>query len=572
MYVESKMRQNPEVQDLFAPENAFQFKVLKRAGMMELYGEVERRLDKYEMAGHIIQLWEISQRNNFTYRPIRMISRSKSKTVDDYCNDDTIMRVFVQDMGVAQKDEGVKEEISSGPSEEKEGDETAPEKKEGGDPPKKKVGLDQLVFLRRYVPGTMELPYVGAKVVTTQDLLFTLAQAAAKASGMDEEAKLALYDMVKPGTCKRLNLEDTLEKGKIRTGDVIAVQIVAPEGAALKLPDVPAMLNYLENRTSVMFRTLAEPTKDVARVELLRTDKYPEITEKLGQAVGVDAKHIRLTGYNETQETPKKKAYKQADGYTLERMLAYKYNGEEGRSDVLLYEVLDDTLEHIESQRQLKVSLFSYETNSLSDTYELPVPKDGTVGDLIGRAMSLHPPQGSGVYRVLETSGHMIEKVYKPTDSIGFITDSAHLRIEEVPAFEVKAMNEKEEHALVSVVFYELGYQRYSYGSPVFYGDPLLVPIKKGKALKSFKRVLEKYLHLEDGEIENYTFATVSGGQRVRPIADFDIIDITKPVGLSASLTSNAKKMKEAATTTATATHTATSQTARKDRGITIKN
>ncbi|KAK1296176.1 Ubiquitin carboxyl-terminal hydrolase 12 [Acorus calamus] len=268
-----------------------------------------------------------------------------------------------------------------------------------------------LFFLNgfRYV-GRLFVKHVGKPT----DILTKLNEMA----GFPSNEEIELYEEIKfepTVMCEHIDKKATFRASQLEDGDIICYQ-KSPSGDMVLqycYPDVPSLLEYVNNRQVVHFRSLEKPKEDNFCLELSKLHTYDDVVEKVAHQLGLDdASKIRLTSHNCYSQQPKRQPIKYRGVDHLSDMLV-NYNQ---TSDILYYEVLDIPLPELQGLKTLKVA-FHHATKDEVVIHSIRLPKNSTVGDVIidlkTKVELSHP---NAELRLLEVFYH---KIYKQVQNFG---------------------------------------------------------------------------------------------------------------------------------------------------------
>lgn len=164
---------------------------------------------------------------------------------------------------------------------------------------------------------------------------------------------------------------------------------------------------------------------------------YDQLASRVGEYLKEDPTHIRFWTCNATTGNPKasvKRGISQSVATILNPPYS-TYSNNNQRPDALFFEVLDISLSELDTKKPLKVSWLS-EGQSKIDVYDLLVPKNGAVEDLIQalvKKAQLEEESKAGQIRIYEVHSSKIHKDLPREHQVVSITDYVSLIAERVP-------------------------------------------------------------------------------------------------------------------------------------------
>lgn len=171
-----------------------------------------------------------------------------------------------------------------------------------------------------------------------------------------------------------------------------------------KYTDAPQFYKYLTYRCEIHFTDKRDADNDGANfsLELSKIMTYDQIAAKVGEHLRIDPTHLRFMTVNATTGRPKA-TVKRSPNQTLQAIFNPHYGAygqmSNQRNDWLFYEILDMSLEELETKKSVKISMLSegitkevsqrrmlrccHRANMKQDVYEVLVPKTGTLADVV---------------------------------------------------------------------------------------------------------------------------------------------------------------------------------------------
>lgn len=261
--------------------------------------------------------------------------------------------------------------------------------------------------------------------------------------------------------------KQTLRAAELQDGDIICFQLDTKtvdekmQKDSDFLEDAVKYYDYMLYTKSIRFtphnRSYASYTISLDIPISLRSS-YDQVASKVGEKLQVDPTHLRFWTVSASTNSPKT-AIKPI-GQTLQQMLnpAYTTYNNNQKTDQLVYEVLDVSLSELENKKSLKVTwLYEGITKDVSltgiehsfnsgvnhiqqETYDLLVPKDGTVSDVIAalvKRANLDSEATKGPIRLYEVSSHKITREFQRNHRVAVMNEFGGLVAERIPQDEI---------------------------------------------------------------------------------------------------------------------------------------
>ncbi|KAF2754027.1 cysteine proteinase [Pseudovirgaria hyperparasitica] len=335
-----------------------------------------------------------------------------------------------------------------------------------------------------------------------------------------EEIKQSMIEPIKP--------KATLHASEIQDGDIITIQKTLPEKditeltASGKFVEVREFYDYLLNRCDVTF-TPKPPTDDESSSFMLTLSKkmnYDQFAAKVGIHLGVDPTHIRFTTINPTTNRPKVQI-KRTPNMTLGGILfPTAYGGYASstapKNDQLFYEVLELSLAELESRKLLKISWLSDGISKVDD-YEVLVPKNGTISDLLeGLQKKINLPDDSiRKCRIFQTQSNKLIKPMPLDQDIAGINEFFVLYAERIPDEELADENPR----LMSAFHFDKDPAK-----P--HSIPFTFVLKEGEVFKDTKERLSKRTGIKGKNLDKIKFSLIQRPAYSKPqlLNDEDVI------------------------------------------------
>ncbi|KAK5144249.1 hypothetical protein LTR04_001636, partial [Oleoguttula sp. CCFEE 6159] len=335
-----------------------------------------------------------------------------------------------------------------------------------------------ILFLKHFDVEKQTLLGAGHIYMNQQEKAQELASPVLQVAGWPPGTNLVLYEEIKHNMIEKVKPKVSLIASEIQDGDIICYQksLSDKEENALKAAgrcsDAAAFYDYLLNRMVVHFHSKVPVAEEpAARFDLVlsKKDSYDTFAAKVADHlttlsgnpdVVVDPTHIKFTTMNATTGKPKA-VVKRGDKTTLSSVLLSSqgygaYGGAYGPGhvqDALFYEVLEMSLSELELRKVMKVTWLS-EGITKEDTYDILVPKQGTIEDLsisLQRKANLSDDTMANI-RVYEVHLGKVYKILSPTYSVASCNEFYTVYAERIPEEELQA---EEGDRLVGCMHYE---------------------------------------------------------------------------------------------------------------------
>ncbi|KAM0937163.1 putative ubiquitinyl hydrolase 1 [Dioscorea sansibarensis] len=388
-------------------------------------------------------------------------------------------------------------------------------------PPPDKTKEDILLFFKFYDPAKEELRYVGRLFVKALGRPLEILAKLNEMAGFPPNEQLQLFEEIKfepTVMCEHIDIKFTFRSSQLEDGDIICYQKnpYLMSDVRHRYQDIPAFLEYVNNRQVVHFRSLEKPKEDDFCLELSKVFTYDDVVDRVARHLGLDdPSKIRLTSHNCYSQQPKPQPIKYRGVDHLSDMLVH-YNQ---TSDILYYEVLDIPLPELQGLKTLKV-VFNHATKDEVVIHSIRLPKNSTVGDVISNLKTKvelsHP---NAELRLIEVFYHKIYKIFPHNEKIENINDQYWtLRAEEVPE-EEKNLDPRDR--LIHVYhFMKDANQNQMIQN---FGDPFFLVLHEDETLAEVKVRIQKKLQVPDEEFSKWKFAFCSHG-RPEYLQDGDIV------------------------------------------------
>lgn len=306
----------------------------------------------------------------------------------------------------------------------------------------------------------------------------------------------------------RRRSECTSTKFDNRTNLLFRLSVFAAAGKHI---DVREFYDLLLHKTKVKFAPKNPEDGEEFQLELSKRMNYTQLAQRVAEHLGsdVDPTHIRFCPVNATNGRPKA-PLRHVTHHNLGAMLTpgFQTYGQalNQRHDALYYEVLEVSLSELETRKVIKVTWLP-EGLAKEETYEVLVPKNGTIADIVA-ALRRKTPAGyitnemAGRVRVYETHACKIFKECALTYPIANLNEFVQLYAEPTPEGELLGEIDEENEYLVPALHFDKEPSK-------THGVPFLFLMKKGEIFKDTKERLSKRTGIKGKALERIKFAVV---------------------------------------------------------------
>lgn len=269
--------------------------------------------------------------------------------------------------------------------------------------------------------------------------------------------------------------------------------------------------DLLLHKVKVRFAPKTTEDGDEFDLELSKRMNYTQLAQKVAEHLGpdVDYTHIRFCPVNATNGRPKA-PLRHVTHHNLGAMLTpgFQTYGQtlNQRNDALYYEVLEVSLSELETRKVIKVTWLP-EGLAKEETYEVLVPKNGTIADIVA-ALRRKTPAGyitdemANRVRVYETHACKIFKECALTYPVANLNEFIQLYAEPTPEGELPTEIDEENEYLVPALHFDKETSK-------THGVPFLFLMKKGEVFKDTKERLSKRTGIKGKALERIKFAVV---------------------------------------------------------------
>lgn len=294
-----------------------------------------------------------------------------------------------------------------------------------------------------------------------------------------------------------------------------------------------------------------ESTEDMKfSLFLSKKDSYDALATKVAEYLSalsktqVDPTHVRFTTVNSQTMKPRT-VVKRTPTATLANILTgaggggyggYGYTANQS-PDSLYYEVLEMSLSDLEQRKTVKITwlsegivkevrildcqhLTTYTDFQLQDPYDILVPKQGTIGDLIPtlqKRASL-PDEIIEQIRFFEAHSGKVYKMLTESYAVASINEFMTIYAERTPEEELHADRESADRAILCFNFEK--------EPSKYHGVPFIFLMKDGELFKDTKERLSKRTGIKGKQFDKIKFAVIRGGNGYSRPAYLDDDDV----------------------------------------------
>ncbi|KAI1079311.1 cysteine proteinase [Whalleya microplaca] len=402
-----------------------------------------------------------------------------------------------------------------------------------------------LLFLKHFDSERQTLEGAGHLYVSREKKVEELVPVIAKKMGWGDKLapgeQLAMWEEIKPSMIESLKAKQTLKAAELQDGDIICFQKVLERKSGEILGKVPrlgekngdgttkrwdhfddakAYYDFLCHKREVRFdpHPRCEKANYSSFILTLSTKiTYDQLSERVGEQVGVEPTHIRFFTANASTGTPKtpvRRAVSQTLGSILNPQ-GYTQQSMQTKPNSLYYEVLDMSLAELDLKKSVKVTWLS-EGITKADTFDVLVNKQGHIEDLVQafvKKAQIQDEQEGGPIRVYEIHHHKFFRELVPNYPVLSINDYADIIAERIPEDEMDA----DERDFIKVVHFQNDPSR-------VHGIPFKFLLKEGEPFSETKKRLEKRTGIKGKGFEKIKFAVIRRYQKPTYISDDEIL------------------------------------------------
>ncbi|KAI9822475.1 MAG: hypothetical protein M1827_000194 [Pycnora praestabilis] len=376
-----------------------------------------------------------------------------------------------------------------------------------------------LIFLKHFDAESQTLRGAGhiytRKLEKVQNLAFPILQMMNWPPGTD----LKLHEEIKHSMIEPMKPKTTLLQAEIQDGDIICFQktlsdkentAIAQTGGYL---DTREFYDYLLNRISVKFLPKIAQDSEAESFDLMLSKKmsYDQFAAKVAEQLKADPTHIRFSTVNATTSKPKG-VVKRNINSTLQQILTPQYSAygnNNQRNDALYFEVLEISLNELETKKNLKITWLS-EGITKEETFDILVAKNGNIADCLPTLQKKANIDDDTVQniRVYEAHGGKVYKELHEGYSVASVNEFVTLYAERIPEEDLKLEGGERD---INVIHFDKEPNK-----P--HGVPFKFIVRPGELFKDTKERLSKRTGIKGKQFEKIKFAVVQRSSYSKPI------------------------------------------------------
>lgn len=246
-----------------------------------------------------------------------------------------------------------------------------------------------LLFLKHFDAERQTLEGVGHVYVSKEKRVEELVPLIAKKMDWGDKLpagdQLAMWEEIKPAMIESLKPKQSLKAAELQDGDIICFQKVPERKSTEILPKIPrrgdknseesprrwdqyddakAFYDFLCNKREVRFdpHPRCEKANFQSFILTLSTKiTYDQLSERVGEQLGIEPTHIRFFTANASTGSPKS-AVRRAVSQTLSTILnpnGFSQQSMQIKPNSLFFEVLDMSLAELDTKKNIKVTWLS---------------------------------------------------------------------------------------------------------------------------------------------------------------------------------------------------------------------
>lgn len=375
-----------------------------------------------------------------------------------------------------------------------------------------------LLFVKHFDVDQQVLSGLTLMYMDKHDKIEWLSERLAKIIHKDS---VKLFEEIKPGMIEPLRPKTTFAQAEIVDGDIICVQRTVSESERLalsqtgKYPLADHYYDFYHNKITLHILPKFVDAEINAKFDIVLSKKwsYETITNKIAEALSVEASHLRLSTVNAVTLQPKT-VVKPTPNLTLQNILQPAYL--QSHATALAYEVLDVTLRELEMKKVLKIS-FLPEGLTKEVSMELLVPKNGNVEDainLLAAKLQLSANVTQQI-RIYETHSNKYYKEYEMTHPVGSIQEYMVLYAEIITDIDRR---ESETDREIPVMHFQREPSR-------SHGIPFRLVVKEGEYWLDCKKRLQAKAQYKDEDFKKIKGCLIQASMYSKPVY-FDDEDV----------------------------------------------
>jgi len=512
-----------------APSAPTYYRTLKTSTVGEF---IQKLAEEKDLNPKHLRVWVMVNRQNKTSRPDQPLL-DLDQTLDDvyrrHCPRERAIRLWVEIADTIENGSVVWPETQSAQA----------------------SNYDVLVFLKYFDHESQTLTGVGHAYIKRYAKVADLLPMIGKLMNWPEKQyqNVQLFEEIKNSMIEPMKTKLTIAAAEIQDGDVICFQrpIADSEATALaqagNYPGTREFYDYLLNRVDVWFYPRfsgsvnpEDTDAEVFSLTLNRKMNYDQFSTKVGEYLKQDPTHIRFLSMNITTNKPKSIIRKQVPsthtgigpgGQTLWAVLhphTVSAYGATQREDALYYEVMEMSLQELETKKAQKI-LFVSDGINKEEQFELLVPKGGNVRDILATLKKKAQLDDATISntKIYSVHQHKIQKEFALEHPISSITDFAQLVAEVIPEPELEAKAAAEVKGLKGREFSCFHFEKESSRT---FGIPFTLWFVEGETLLTLKQRISARTGLKGKRLDEIKFALISRLPYSKPeyLKDDDIV------------------------------------------------
>ncbi|KAL9081920.1 MAG: hypothetical protein Q9159_006904 [Coniocarpon cinnabarinum] len=378
-----------------------------------------------------------------------------------------------------------------------------------------------LLFLKHFDAKAQTLKGAGHVYIGKHKKISELGPLIQEKMGWPQNTNLRLFEEIKIKMIDPMNTKKTFGESELQHGDIVCFQEILSEEENKtlqdqgKYTDPPKFYDYLWHRTDVWFADRTEQDNDdkIFKLELSKIMSYEQVTQKVGQHLGVPPTHLRFSTVHSSTNKPRQ-FVRGLPTQTLSSIFSPTYSAYGAvmntRSDCLMYEILEMPLSELETKKLVKISLLT-EGIAKEQIVEVLVSKSGCVADLINPLAKKAGLSDDFVEHIRLYEAHS-GKIYKELQLDGGVqsfNEWVTIYAERIPDEERNASLEKGDRAVYCFHFDREVSKTHSI--------PFKFIVKPDEPFSKTKARLAERTGFKDEQMKKMKFAVVSRGTLPRP-------------------------------------------------------
>jgi len=384
------------------------------------------------------------------------------------------------------------------------------------------------IFFKFFDVPNQKLSYLGHTIFDRSQRIQEFVPLARTLLNLAEDQDLVFYEEVKPSRIDLLKFESSFAQAELVSGDIIVVEkaYTEEERNGFVVKNSSDFFDYLQNRVTVKFQSLTDPNVSFS-LDLTKPMTYTAVTRHVAEKTQWDPHKIRFARNDKVPYNAYYSRISPAVDRILEKMLEYT-----SPRNTLYYELLDVTLEELESKKTMKIAWVK-SNNTTQDVIQVLVNKNGTVRDITQELQKKVPlltdTKEIRVFQLLSAYNGDSVRIFKSEHPVAHIYDAEHrpLYAEEIPPEELE-----DSDGLLHCVHYEMFHSRASAHSV-----PFFMVVQPKETIDDLKTRIRARLGTPEKEFNTWKFSLVTNdrpqyftpGQIVDPNLSFDYFGLEHP-------------------------------------------